>query len=116
MSSFCPVPHTFRDQVWLAVGALGGILAAKLYLEAKARAAAVPPSRNYTQDGDVAKEIAAVTPYYPFKKIPRFYDIGGFLEHPEVFQKVVDAYVERYRGMDIDSIVSNTSSICFMVY
>jgi adenine phosphoribosyltransferase len=59
---------------------------------------------NYTQDGEVAKEIAAVTPYYPFKKIPRFYDIGGFMAHPKVFQKVVDAYVERYRGMEIDTI------------
>jgi len=59
---------------------------------------------KYTQDGEVAKEIAAVTPYYPFKQIPRFYDIGGFMAHPKVFQKVVDAYVERYRGMEIDSI------------
>jgi hypothetical protein len=107
MSSLCPVPHTSRDQVWLAVGAFGGILAAKYYFDYKKSAA--PPSRNYTQDGDVAKEIAAVTPYYPFKKIPRFYDIGGFMEHPEIFQKVVDAYVERYRGMDIDSIVSRIS-------
>ena len=103
-NSFCPIPHTPRDQVWLAVGALGGLLAAKLLfkaLESKSEAS----TRNYTQDGEVAKEIASVTPYYPFKKIPRFYDIGGFLAHPEIFQKVVDAYVERYRGMDIDSIV-----------
>ena len=26
---------------------------------------------------------AQVIPYFPFKGIPRFYDIGGFLKHPE---------------------------------
>jgi adenine phosphoribosyltransferase len=58
----------------------------------------------YEQDGPIAKEIAAVTPWYPFKGIPRFYDIGGFMAHPAVFQKVIDAYVQRYKGMDIDSL------------
>jgi len=58
----------------------------------------------YQPDGPIAREIAAVTPYYPFKGIDRFYDIGGFLKHPEIFQKVIDAYVERYSKMDITSI------------
>lgn len=65
------------------------------------------PKKNasaYEQDGEVAREIAAVVPYYPFKGIPRFYDIGGFLERPDIFQKVIDSYVQRYRNMDIDSI------------
>jgi len=61
-------------------------------------------SDSYTQDGKVAKEIASVTPYFPFKKIPRFYDIGGFLKHPEIFQKVINAFFDRYKAMDIDSI------------
>ena len=34
---------------------------------------------EYEQDGPVARRIAAVTPYFPFKGIDRFYDIGGFL-------------------------------------
>lgn len=36
----------------------------------------------YTPNGPVAQRIAAVTPYFPFKGIERFYDIGGFLKHP----------------------------------
>ena len=28
----------------------------------------------YTPDGPVAKRIASVTPYFPFKGIPKFYD------------------------------------------
>ena len=39
---------------------------------------------SYKQDGEVAKRIAAVIPYYPYKGIPRFYDINGFLQRPEV--------------------------------
>ena len=39
---------------------------------------------DYQQDGEVAKRIAAVIPYYPYKGIPRFYDINGFLQRPEV--------------------------------
>ena len=32
--------------------------------------------RTYEQDGEEAREIAKHLPYYPFKGIPRFYDIG----------------------------------------
>ena len=35
--------------------------------------------------------------YFPFKSIPRFYDIGGFMKHPDIFQKVIDAYVQKYK-------------------
>ena len=45
----------------------------------------------YTPDGPVAKRIASVTPYFPFKGIPKFYDIGGFLKDPEAFALVVEA-------------------------
>eukprot|EP00941_MAST-03F_sp_MAST-3F-sp1_P004523 g4523.t1 len=59
---------------------------------------------EYSQNGPVAKRIASVTPYYPFKGIDRFYDIGGFLKDPEAFQLCVDVFVERYREANIDSI------------
>jgi hypothetical protein len=59
---------------------------------------------SYEQDGVVAKEIAHYLPYFPFKGIPRFYDIGGLLYEPKIFQRVVDIFIERYRGMDIDVI------------
>ena len=58
----------------------------------------------YDQDGAEAREIAKVIPYFPFKGIPRFYDIAGFLSKPEVFQKIVDVFVERYRGIGIDAV------------
>ena len=58
---------------------------------------------EYSQDGEVARRIASVIPYYPFKGIPRFYDINGFLQRPDVFQEVVDLFAARYKGK-IDSI------------
>jgi adenine phosphoribosyltransferase len=59
---------------------------------------------DYTQDGPVAQRIASVTPYFPFKGIDRFYDIGGFLKDPEAFALVVEVLVERYKDADIDSV------------
>jgi adenine phosphoribosyltransferase len=50
----------------------------------------------YEQDGPEAREIARYLPFYPFKGIPRFYDIGGFLYEPAVFQKIVNIFVARY--------------------
>lgn len=41
---------------------------------------------------------------YPFKGIPRFYDIGAMLYHPDVFHKVVTIFVSRYASRDIDVI------------
>ena len=64
----------------------------------------MPVSEKYTQDGQEAKEIAKYLPYFPFKGIPRFYDIGGFLYEPEIFQKIVDIFVERYRELQVDVI------------
>lgn len=59
---------------------------------------------DYSPDGPVAKKIAAVIPHYPFKGIPRFYDINGFLVRPDIFQLVVDVFVQRYANSEIDSI------------
>ena len=59
---------------------------------------------KYKQDGEEAKEIAKYLPYFPFKGIDRFYDIGGFLAEPEIFQKIVDIFVERYQAIGIDSV------------
>jgi hypothetical protein len=59
---------------------------------------------TYEQDGAEAREIAKYLPYFPFKGIPRFYDIGGFLEKPEVFQQIVDIFVKRYEEIGIDSV------------
>ena len=45
-----------------------------------------------------------MTPYFPFKGIPKFYDIGGFLKDPEAFALVVEVLVERYKNENITSI------------
>ena len=59
---------------------------------------------KYDQDGEEAREIAKYLPYFPFKGIPRFYDIGGFLYEPAIFQKIVDIFAERYAEIGIDVI------------
>ena len=61
-------------------------------------------ANDYSSNGATAQRIASVTPYFPFKGVPRFYDIGGFLKDPEAFQMAIDVFVERYRDQDIDSI------------
>ena len=61
-------------------------------------------SDKYTQDGKEAKEIAEYLPFFPFKGIPRFYDIGGFLYEPKVFQRIVNIFVDRYREIGVDVI------------
>ncbi|GMI45336.1 hypothetical protein TrCOL_g3611 [Triparma columacea] len=43
-------------------------------------------------------------PYFPFKGIPRFYDIGGFLSRPSMFQRIVDIFVSRYSTLEIDAV------------
>ena len=58
----------------------------------------------YEQDGKEAREIAQYIPYYPFKGIDRFYDIGGFLYVPHIFEKIVDVFVNRYKTLNIDVI------------
>jgi adenine phosphoribosyltransferase len=58
----------------------------------------------YEQDGEAAREIAKYLPFFPFKGIPRFYDIGAFLYEPHVFQRIVDIFVSRYRKIEVDVI------------
>ncbi|KAL7557650.1 hypothetical protein ACA910_001254 [Epithemia clementina (nom. ined.)] len=62
------------------------------------------PKLKYVQDGDEARVIARFMPFFPFKGIPRFYDIGGFLYRPLLFQKIVDIFAERYAEIGIDVI------------
>ena len=71
----------------------------------KCRALAVKNVETlYLQDGPEAASLSDYLPFFPFKKIDRFYDISGFLKAPEVFQKIVDIFVERYSILDVDAI------------
>jgi len=63
-----------------------------------------PAASTYEQDGEAAREIAKFLPFFPFKGIDRFYDIGGFLSQPAVFQRIVDIFAERYSEIGIDVI------------
>ena len=58
----------------------------------------------YEQDGPEARFLAQYLPYFPFKGIPRFYDIGGFLSEPTIFARIIDIFASRYATMDIDVI------------
>eukprot|EP00591_Stephanopyxis_turris_P005965 CAMPEP_0195516052 /NCGR_PEP_ID=MMETSP0794_2-20130614/6902_1 /TAXON_ID=515487 /ORGANISM="Stephanopyxis turris, Strain CCMP 815" /LENGTH=233 /DNA_ID=CAMNT_0040644565 /DNA_START=96 /DNA_END=797 /DNA_ORIENTATION=- len=59
---------------------------------------------DYLQDGPLARRIAETMPYFPFKGIPKFYDIGGFLSKPAVFQEIVDVFCRRYDNIGIDAV------------
>jgi len=99
MSGFLGGDNAKYALAGVAVGAL-----AHMALTNKAAKAEKTVRKTYEQDGPEAREIAKVIPYFPFKGIPRFYDIGGFLKNPKVFQQIVDIFAERYRGIGIDSV------------
>lgn len=67
---------------------------------------------TYEQDGIEAREIAQYIPYYPFKGIDRFYDIGGFLYAPHIFEKIVNIFVNRYKTLNIDIIAGYVMYAC----
>eukprot|EP00605_Chrysophyceae_sp_TOSAG23-4_P000642 GSChrysophyteH1.ASY1.ANO1.723.1 assembled CDS len=59
---------------------------------------------DYKQDGEEAQKIAEKIPWYPFKGIPRFYDISGMTQDPTTFQLAVDIFARRYKDLDIDCV------------
>ncbi|KAL3759776.1 hypothetical protein ACHAWU_007520 [Discostella pseudostelligera] len=65
---------------------------------------ATTETNTYEQDGPEARLIAQYLPYFPFKGIPRFYDIGGFLSEPTVFARIIDIFASRYKHQNIDVI------------
>ena len=70
---------------------------------------------QYAQDGPEARSLAKYLPYYPFKGIPRFYDIGGFLANPAAFQQIVDIFASRYAEIGIDSIAGLVICSCSLL-
>jgi len=56
-------------------------------------------------DGPLAKEIAAVIPYYPYKKIERFYDVSGLLANPKLFNAMCAVMAKRYRKLGVTKIL-----------
>mmetsp|Transcript_85482 Transcript_85482/g.242359 ORF Transcript_85482/g.242359 Transcript_85482/m.242359 type:complete len:206 (+) Transcript_85482:90-707(+) len=56
---------------------------------------------DYTPDGPLAREIAATVPYFPYKGIERFYDIGGLLRYPALFDRACGAMAARCRTLGV---------------
>ena len=52
----------------------------------------------------IRQRLSQVIPYFPFKGITRFYDIGGFLKLSSDFQLVIDVLADRYKDVDFHSI------------
>jgi len=82
----------------------------KAKAKAKVKAKATPKGKRLADedletDGPLAKEIAAVIPYFPFKKLDRFYDIQGLLNHPKLFNAMCSVMVKRYRKLGATKIV-----------
>jgi adenine phosphoribosyltransferase len=63
-----------------------------------------PSTVENETDGPVARRIAESIPYYPFHGVPRFYDISGMLQDPELFQLCVDVFARRYAALEVDCI------------
>lgn len=57
-------------------------------------------------DGPLAKEIAAVIPWFPYKKLPKFFDIQGLLRHPKLFNAMCAVMAKRYRKMGVTKIAA----------
>jgi len=57
-------------------------------------------------DGPLAKEVAAVIPYFPYKKLDKFYDIQGLLKHPKLLNAVCAVMAKRYRKMGVTKIAA----------
>mmetsp|Transcript_63071 Transcript_63071/g.133144 ORF Transcript_63071/g.133144 Transcript_63071/m.133144 type:complete len:351 (-) Transcript_63071:125-1177(-) len=69
-----------------------------------------PPKRLTPEDlegnGPLAKEVAAVIPYFPYKKLDKFYDIQGLMKYPKLFDAVCTAMAKRYRKMGVTKIAA----------
>lgn len=79
---------------------------AKVKTKAKAKAQGKRLSpEDEEPDGPLAKQIAAVLPYFPFKKIERFYDIQGLLKHPKLFNAMCAVMAKRYRRLKVTKVV-----------
>eukprot|EP00967_Tisochrysis_lutea_P075946 scaffold102532_cov50-Tisochrysis_lutea.AAC.1 len=50
------------------------------------------------------RELAAVIPYFPYKKLERFYDVQGILKHPALFEKACNAMADRYKEMGVTKV------------
>eukprot|EP00933_Yihiella_yeosuensis_P033213 TRINITY_DN26939_c0_g1_i1.p1 TRINITY_DN26939_c0_g1~~TRINITY_DN26939_c0_g1_i1.p1 ORF type:complete len:363 (-),score=77.49 TRINITY_DN26939_c0_g1_i1:171-1175(-) len=60
---------------------------------------------DMASDGPLARECAAVIPYFPFKKLDRFYDVQGILAKPKLFNAMCAVFARRYSKMGVTKIL-----------
>mmetsp|Transcript_17621 Transcript_17621/g.37390 ORF Transcript_17621/g.37390 Transcript_17621/m.37390 type:complete len:212 (+) Transcript_17621:61-696(+) len=60
---------------------------------------------DFEIDGPLAKKIAAVIPYFPFKKLEKFYDVQGLLNHPKLFDAMCTVMATRYAKLGATKVV-----------
>jgi adenine phosphoribosyltransferase len=56
-------------------------------------------AEDFETDGPLAKEIAPVIPFFPFKHIEKFYDIQGLLKHPKLLNAACALMAKRFRKL-----------------
>lgn len=79
--------------------------AASAKAKAKAAAKRLTPE-DMDPNGPLAKELAAVIPYFPFKKLEKFYDVQGLLKHPKLFNALCALMAKRFRKLKVTKIVA----------
>ncbi|CAK0817216.1 unnamed protein product [Prorocentrum cordatum] len=57
-------------------------------------------------DGPLAREIAPVIPFFPFKQIERFYDIQGLLKHPKLLNAACALMAKRFRKLGATKVAA----------
>ncbi|CAK9115316.1 Adenine phosphoribosyltransferase (APRT) [Durusdinium trenchii] len=84
---------------------------AKAEPKAKVKAKAEPKAKakvkaaaKKVDDDTLAKSIAEVIPYFPFKKLDKFYDIQGLLHHPKLLNAMCAVMARRFRKMKVSKI------------
>mmetsp|Transcript_60322 Transcript_60322/g.143701 ORF Transcript_60322/g.143701 Transcript_60322/m.143701 type:complete len:335 (-) Transcript_60322:126-1130(-) len=61
---------------------------------------------DMTSEGPLAKEIAGVIPYFPFKGIEKFYDIQGLMKYPKLFNALCAVMAKRYRKRGVTKLAA----------
>jgi len=85
---------------------------AKPKAKAKVKAKAKPEGRgrlteeDLEPNGPLAAKIAAVIPYFPYKKLDKFYDVQGLLNHPRLLNDMCEVMARRFRKLGITKIAA----------
>ncbi len=54
----------------------------------------------------LAADVAASMPYFPYKKLDKFYDVQGLLRHPKLFERVCDTIADRSKASNITKVAA----------